>query len=88
MMQKVFSFQIRYDTLSLVGLNGDAVFALQRQKIDFAKVMVGVWTLASPQQTARHPARINGSCINLCQDQAQLKYSVQTVNGSYPRLKT
>lgn len=88
MMLKVFSFHIKYDSLSLVGLNGDAVFVLTRQKIDFAKAMVGAWTLSSPQQNAKHPARINGSCINLCQDQGQLKYSVQTINGSYPRLKT
>lgn len=87
-MQKVFSFQVRYDSLSLVGLNGDAVFVLLRQKIYFAKVMVGAWTLSSLQEKAKYPVRINGSCINLCQDQGQLKYSVQTINGSYPRLKT
>lgn len=88
MIQKVFSFQIKYDMLSLVSLNGDVVFALVRQKIDFSKIMVGAWVLSSAQQTAKHPARINGSCINLCQDQGQFKYSVQTVNGSYPRLQT
>lgn len=88
MIQKVFFFQIKYDMLSLVGLNGDVVFALARQKIDYSKVMVGAWLLSTPQQTANYPARINGSCINLCQDQGQLKYSVQTINGSYPRLQT
>lgn len=35
---------------------------------------------------ASFPARINSSAISMCADQAQLTYSVATINGSYPRL--
>jgi hypothetical protein len=61
---------------------------MRRLKIDYSKILVGAWQLTSYTQLANNPARINGSNINLCGDRGQLRYSVSTINGTYPQLKT
>jgi trimeric autotransporter adhesin len=85
-VEKVFSFQIIFDRLLLLSLDGGTVFELLRQKFDYGKIMSGAWAMTSSQGAATYPARINGSSISICADRAQLAYNVATINGSYPRL--
>jgi hypothetical protein len=87
LIQKVFYFDISYDQLFLQSLNRDIIFSLTRQKIDYSKIMVGAWLVFNDQQKANYPVRINGTNINLCQDQGQFRYSVQTTNGTYPQFQ-
>ena len=60
---------------------------MQRLKIDYSTILVGAWQLSSYTQLANNAARINASNINLCGDRGQLKYSISTINGTYPQLK-
>ena len=87
-MKTVFKFELEYDKLSLFNLNLDTIFSMQRLKIDYPNILVGAWQLTSFTQLANNPARINASNINLCGDRGQLKYSISSINGTYPQLKT
>lgn len=62
------------------------MFELVRQKYDYSKVLSGVWAMSMDDFAAVNPLRVNGSLFSLCGDQAQLSYSLVTINGSYPRL--
>lgn len=84
--QKITGFEIAFDQLRLLTLSGEAVFELVRQKYDYPKVLSGVWAMSMDDSAAVNPLRINGSLFSLCGDQAQLSYSLVTINGSYPRL--
>ena len=87
-MKKVFTFGIMYDKLLLYNLDLDTIFIMQRLKLDYPNILVGAWQLTSFTQLANNPARINSSNINLCGDRGQLKYSISSINGTYPQLKT
>lgn len=85
-VKKISGFEIVYDQLRLLSLSGEPVFELVRRKYDYPKVLSGVWTMSIGDSVSANPLRINGSLFSLCGDQAQLSYSLNTINGSYPRL--
>jgi hypothetical protein len=47
LVEKVFSFQIIFDRLLLLSLDGGTVFELLRQKFDYGKIMSGAWAMTS-----------------------------------------
>jgi hypothetical protein len=61
------------------------MFYLDREKIDYANLMAGVWQLtaegASPTSTT---AQINGTMMAMCGGATGLYYSLSLINGSYP----
>lgn len=65
---------------------GNAVFSLDRQKIDYKNVIVGVWQLynAVTAQSANTLAQVNGSMIAMCGGAAGLYYKLNLINDSYP----
>lgn len=84
--QKITAFEIAFDQLRLLTLSGEALFELVRQKYDYSKLLSGVWAMSMGESTAANPLKVNGSLFSLCGGQAQLSYSLATINGSYPRL--
>lgn len=78
----MYYFQLYGDRLLLQDLVGNAVFSLDRQKIDYKNVMVGVWQLfnAATAQTASAVAQVNGSMIGMCGGATGLYYKLNLIN--------